>query len=266
MEAETKKKQGNFLWVVMAGLILLILLFVPIEFLFPAQSYPPTSTSTPPLSPTANLEATAQSDGDLTFAQQLALIDEALRQALTASIAYNAPQAMKLDETITIELLLNPSVAPADLGSQLTEPGQVVTAIIEVTPRMKAELISQEGSVFIIQPLHDSPEQFISSSESTLWNWDVTAKEGGTHRLTLILYRLLTVDGKENWRQIETYRSDIVVSVTLGQRLAMLDWKWAAGFLLTLVGSVIGILSWLSNRNKNIEKEKTTRSSKKKHV
>src|SRR5688572_22265569 len=43
--------------------------------------------------------------------KQLAQIDESLRQSLSASIAYNAPTEMNLDESKTIELLLNPTIS-----------------------------------------------------------------------------------------------------------------------------------------------------------
>lgn len=255
VETEKKTRRGNYLWVVILGLILIIsLLSFGVNFLREASTNP-TPTVTPEPSPTIPAEVTVEpSDAPTpTMDEQLAKVDESLRQSMLASIAYNEPQTMELQETITLELLLNPSVLPPELGSLITEPGEVITSSVEVTPRMKAELIPRDAEAFIIQPLHDSPEQFISGTETTRWNWDVTAAKGGKQRLTLIIYRLVVVDGTENWRQIETYRSDIEVTVTLGQRLAMLDWKWFAGILIPAL-FIPALWRYMDNRNKKRKK------------
>ena len=60
---------------------------------------------------------------------------------MQSSFAYNVPESMKLNDTVTIELLLNPSVSASELGNQVTESGTLTTGTFEITPRMKAELI-----------------------------------------------------------------------------------------------------------------------------
>jgi hypothetical protein len=178
---------------------------------------------------------TPQSLSTLSLAQQLASIDDALKQTLTASIAFNAPQEMKLNESTTIELLLNPSVSPEKLGTQVTEPGDVVVGNIEITPRMKAVLKSQDKDAFDIQPLHDDPEQLISGTATTKWSWFVKANKAGAQKLTLVIYRLVRVEGLEDWREVETFSKDIDVKVTFMQRLESFDWKWIIGIIITLV-------------------------------
>jgi hypothetical protein len=169
---------------------------------------------------------------------------------------------MKLNETATIELLLNPSVEPAVLATQITQAGEVVTASVEITPRMKAVLLPQTQEAFFIQPLHDNAEQLISTTETTKWSWDVTAKLGGVHRLTLVIYRLITVDGSDNWRIVESYRSDIDVKVSMAQRFLMLDWKWIAGILLTAL-LIPAFWRWMDQRSKSTEPDpKPKRASK----
>jgi hypothetical protein len=205
------------------------------------------ATATPPASATAPVSLTA---GPL--APDFTEIDQALKAALTGSIAYNAPQAMKLNETATIELLLNPSVEPGVLATQITQPGEVVTASVEITPRMKAVLLQQSQDAFFIQPLHDNAEQLISTTETTKWSWDVTAKLGGVQRLTLVVYRLITVDGNDNWRVVESYRSDIDVEVGMLQRFLMLDWKWIAGILVTAL-FIPAFWRWMDQRRKPAE-------------
>ena len=189
-------------------------------------------------------------------------IDRALRKSVTGSIAYNAPHAMRLNETATIELLLNPSVEPPVLATQVTAGGEVISASIQITPRMKAVLIPQEEGTFSIQTMHDSPEQLISTTETTKWSWDVTAKKGGTHRLTLVIYRLITVDNNESWRLVESYRSDIRVDVTMIQRLLMLDWNWIAGILLTAL-LIPAFWRWMDQRRNQGQPVVESKQSKK---
>lgn len=205
------------------------------------------ATAPPPASATAPVSLTA---GPLV--PDFTEIDEALKSALIGSIAYNAPQAMKLNETATIELLLNPALEPGVLATQITQAGEVVTASVEITPRMKAVLLQQSQDAFFIQPLHDNAEQLISTTETTKWSWDVTAKSGGVQRLTFVVYRLITVDGNDNWRVVESYRSDIDVEVSMVQRFLMLDWKWIAGILVTAL-FIPAFWRWMDQRRKPTE-------------
>ena len=65
--------------------------------------------------------------------EQFAEIDEFLSQSVQSNIAYNVPERVALDETVTLELLLNPSLPPTQLAGEVTEPGTVVTAAVEIT-------------------------------------------------------------------------------------------------------------------------------------
>lgn len=127
------------------------------------------------------------STGEDTLQQQFQEIDKSLSQSTQSSMAYNAPSSMKLADTVTIELLINPSASPTEVDGQITEPGPVITAMIEITPRMKAELIAQNTDAFLIQSIHDNSEQPLSSSRPTRWAWLVTARQGGLQRLSLVI-------------------------------------------------------------------------------
>lgn len=162
-------------------------------------------------------------------------IDKSLSESMKSSIAYNAPTSMKLDDSATIELLLNPVQSPAELGNQITEGGQVVTATIEVTPLMQAVLISADKEAFAIQQLHASSIQPIGIKTVTKWEWVVTAKKAGQQKLTMVISRLVKAKGQDNWLIIETYKSDVDVKVTLAQWLQSLDWKWILGIILTAI-------------------------------
>ena len=183
-------------------------------------------------------------------------IDELLSQAAQGNIAYNAPSNMKLDETVTIQLLLSPAMAQAALATQLPTDGVPIMTTVDITPRMKAELIALDEA-FSVKPLHDSAEQVVSQTEPTSWEWLVTSKKGGPQKVSLVLYRLIIFEDKEYWRQVQTYKADIDVNVTLGQRLQALDWKWFAGLLLSSL--IIPLIKqWLDSRK---EKKSTRRKS-----
>jgi hypothetical protein len=197
---------------------------------------PPTTPTYPaPATPTYPAPTHVATAATISVGDQLAQIDDILRQSIKASIAHNEPQSMLLGETTTIELLLNPSLSPEALSTQVTAPGPVASASVQITPRMKALLLADDSSAFTIQPLYDNPEQLISGTETTQWTWRVTSLKSGTQRLTLVLYRLVQFDGVDYWREIESYRADINVQVTVAQRIGSLDWKWFVGILLTAI-------------------------------
>jgi hypothetical protein len=193
--------------------------------------------------------------------EQLAQIDASLRQALSASIAYNIPVEMQVNETVTIELLLNPSLSEEELKEQISERGGVHTsADVQITPQMKAEIISPDEDAFSIRPLHDDPVQLISGTETTKWSWYVTAQKAGPQILTIVVRRLVKFDNEEYWREVNAYKEDVNVQITLLNRLRAVDWKWIAGLLITL--AVIPALRRWYDQRKN-QPEPTERSRKK---
>lgn len=179
-------------------------------------------------------------------------VDAALRSSYEGSLAYTIPSAMTLDEVSTATLLVSPNVSPAKLEAALADVASAgsttASAAVSVTPRMRAELVGSPPEAFDIQPVHAASEQLLATSEPTTWQWTVTARQEGRHRLTVIVYRLMTVDDKDYWRQV-AYAQSIDVSVTFAQRLARFDWTWLVGLLAT--GLVFPlVLGWVRRRRK----------------
>lgn len=226
-------------------------------------------------------------------------IDKQLKESIKSSIAFNKPEKMKQEENATVEFILNPSLSQSELAtvivehggfvtstvppvellpssngglvtstppvSELLQPGggsvDIVTGEIEITPRMRAVLISQDQNAFTIQELHDNKEQVISSDNSTSWKWSITAKEEGIKTLTLVLYRLVKYEGKEYWREVEAYKAVIAVEVTSLQQVKAFDWKWLAGIVVTIMLALFG---YFTNKNKeNNDKPKPYKNSTK---
>ena len=213
----------------------------------------PTTTATVAPSqpaPTSSSVATSSSP----YADLWSLIDDSLRKNTPASIAYNAPVTMNLNSTADITLLLNPSASPAALSdalsTQVAGTGSVVTsAKIAVTPFMRAELYSDDPNAMIVQALTDA-EQIISSTDTTKWEWTITAKNVGTHSLTLVLNRLVQVGDQQSWREIETYKSTITVRVSLVQWIYTSEGEWTIGTSIAILSAAIALLAYLYSRRR----------------
>lgn len=222
------------------------------------SGHPTATRELEPTSATGSQVTAEPAAGEDPTSAKLAQLDEILHHAAQASLAYNAPNESKLDETFLVQLLLNPAVSETELGQQVTGTGPVTTGTLEVTPRMKAILVTSNPAAFIVQPLHDQPEQVISATETTRWQWNVTAKQAGHQNLTLVVYRLVKYENQEYWREVESYRAEIEVKVSLSQQVQALDWKWLAGSLLTLI-LVPAFWRWLDQRQKKAGAAKKAR-------
>jgi hypothetical protein len=207
-------------------------------------------------------------------------VDSQLRNALNARMAFNKPNQMKKNETTSMELILSPSMSEPMLAAELAErselatstadpnlfiaPGgssaSIATSEIEVTPRMKAVLLAADADAFTVKEMHDSAEQVVSTVDTTAWRWSITARKQGRQTLELIIYQLIKYDGKEFWREVETFRTQIVVTVTISDWLEMLDWKWIASAIL--IPLAIATWKWWHAGNKR-EDEKIPPVTKK---
>ena len=235
--------------------VVLIFLLVACGTTFPAAKTPvATGAPAATTAPTEVSLPTTPTSQALSLDEQMAQIDAALKKTLGASIAYNTPESMTLDQVVTIELLLNPSLSPQVLSTQVTEPGQVVNASLQITPHMKALLVANDDTAFVIKPIHDTPDQLISKTDTTRWAWLVTARKGGTQRLTLVIYRLVEYNGQDYWREVETYKADINIKVTFMQRVKSLDWGWFIGIFVTAV-AIPALWRWIDQRRKQVDKK-----------
>lgn len=254
-------------------------------------------TSTPnPISPTLSTTPTFPStispqitpNPTQILGEAFEALDSQFRNLPEGNIAFNKPGSMKKDSTTVIELVLSFSdtqenlatqiIERGDLATSTAEPGVLIdssgevvsveTSSVEITPRMKAVLISRAPDAFVISEMHDSAEQVVLPDNMTAWRWSITAKKEGSQTLELILYQLIKYDGKEFWHEVETYKADIVVEVTLAGQIKAIDWKWLAGaILIPLTGVAWG---WWRSRNKKpdvlqvkiVEEKKNTNTKK----
>lgn len=200
-----------------------------------------------PGSPTVTPQATS-----VPLPVALATIDAELKNTMEGSIAHNAPNEMTIDSVVDVQLLISPSsllMPPSDLASEITAPGPIISETLQITPWMRAELESSNPEAFFIRPIHSESEQVLSSIEPTEWKWSVLAREPGEQLLYVTVYRLLEVEGRENWRAVEEYRHNMNVEVTWAYRLANIGEALPSAVLFpVMVILLAAFLTWLARR------------------
>jgi len=156
-----------------------------------------------------------------------------------ASIAFNAPDEIQLDDVQRVQLRLSLLKKVEELKRDIVESGTTEGASVQIGNVVSATL---SGDGFQITELTPS-EQGIIESEDTEWRWQVTPKEPGEHFLNVSLSTKLKVDGEEITRSIKTYEHQIRVNVTVGQMVAGFvgkNWQW----LWAVVVAPIAAFGW----------------------
>ncbi len=201
--------------------------------------------------PTSAVPATPHVPSNTVIApDSLASVDEALSESISASLAYQSPAQMQLNEATIVELSINPSLSEAELNDIIHLGNIIETASVQISPLTKAVLVSRNNAAFTIESLHASDEQPIDPSETTHWQWKVTANQSGTQGLILVVYRLVNFDGVHYWREVKTYNSDVTVQASVGQQIAAFDWKWLGGLIFTSI-LVPAFWRWVDKRDGN---------------
>ena len=137
-------------------------------------------------------------------------LDVALSKLIGGNIAFNAPDRMSIGKSKIIEAKLSTNLPANVLITQLTEAGKKESASLIVADRMSATL--NGGGAFDVAP-SGPQQQFISRQEVTTWTWEVTPKQIGTQFLILSFDAVLTVDGKDGTRNVNTFKRSIEVEV-----------------------------------------------------
>jgi len=143
----------------------------------------------------------------------------------TASIAFNAPHEIQLDDVQRVQLRLSLQKKIEELKRDIVESGTVEGASVQIGNVVTAKL---SGDGFEITELTPAAQGIIDSDD-TEWRWQVTPTEPGEHFLNVSLSTILNVGGKEITRSVKTYEHQIRVNVTVGQRVAGFvdkNWQW----------------------------------------
>jgi hypothetical protein len=167
----------------------------------------------------------------------------------TANVAFNTPDKARVGKQFIVEAKLSTHLGKEEIKVLIEEPGKREVAALKVADRMVATL--EGGSAFDISP-SGPKEQWISEKETTDWVWQVAAKTVGEQTLVLSLDAVISVNGKEDKRTINTFKRHINVAVgwpeTVGEWLELIkktgenvSWIWAT--VLIPIGG--GIWAWI---------------------
>jgi hypothetical protein len=143
-------------------------------------------------------------------------LDDQLASLPLGEAAFNAPEKMRLNESVNIEVKIGGPKMVGQMADLITGEGKVESHRVKVARVMEAQLA---GANFEIIPITHA-EQPVSESEPTEWEWQVKAKQEGTQLLHLTLNAVITVDGKERRRKTQTYKKEISVEVAARSRIA----------------------------------------------
>jgi hypothetical protein len=199
---------------------------------------PPTATAPPPLDPVFDE------------------IDRALAAMPLATAAFNAPEELRLGDSVEIHLLLSVSKPISDLKAELTEIGEREGAQVRVAPVMEARLTGDGFRITAQRP----ERQVVGRTIDPEWIWDVEGTEGGSQQLHLTLTALITVEGERTPRPVRTFDEEIEIRVTLRQKVTGFigdNWQWLwAVIVAPLLGLAAGLVR--ARRHRRQEKVETS--------
>lgn len=160
-------------------------------------------------------------------------VDIAVKDLKKANIAFSSPSVMQKNKVEAVTLMLGVRESIQDLLKAI-ESEEKESAIIKYTPRMKAELISENSKAFEIVEIAPSL-QAIGTITPVRWRWDVTPLESGKQYLHLTLIALIKVDDIETALPIRTFHKEIEVKVAASDRFLhflVSNWQWMIGSLI----------------------------------
>lgn len=154
----------------------------------------------------------------------LAAVDKELAKLDWQQMAYTAPDRMEIGSMVTVDVVLGGNRTFAELVPLFENAGKAEGQRVQVADRMEAKLT---GSGFEI--IATTPEtQLVSTTQVTIWRWQVKAKDLGNQKLYLSLNALLSVNGKDTAKSIMTFQREISVQVTSVSGIwAFLERYWA---------------------------------------
>ena len=174
-------------------------------------------------------------------------VDE-IYEALPPALAYfGAPPSMNIDDTEHVHVALSFSEID-DIQNLLSNLLDKKPAEIKISNRVQAILKSADFNV-----IDKSPSiQAVRKKAITKWSWSITPKDSGVKELTVTLFALVTINGKETPLVLNTYERNIRVEVSNVQRgwrfmKENLSWIWTP--FIAIIGFFWGGLKLFNKRS-----------------
>jgi hypothetical protein len=160
-------------------------------------------------------------------------VDEALAHLRAANVAFNTPDQARVGKQFVVEAKLSTHLLREDMSVLIEEPGKREVATLKVSDRMAATLSG--GSAFEVSP-SGPKEQWISDQELTEWDWQVSPRSVGDQVLILSFDAVISLNGREDRRTINTFKRRITVAV---------GWPQTGGEWLDFIRKTGENVSWI---------------------
>jgi uncharacterized caspase-like protein len=197
----------------------------------------------------ARISAAASPKGEVSDPfEQLRLTTEKYLKSVPAR--YNVPEYLTYGLSKEISFVLEPQGVGTGADRLTNMPGEVVTAIVQVSPQVKALLTGPADSVEIkLRGGEDAQRKAVTLSTPVQWVWDVKAIGVGTAVLQLELISFIPSNEKDTSLQVSTFRRQIPIEISgLDQAkrfVAEISSLWAfLAAVATALGGTLAFVGW----------------------
>jgi len=174
------------------------------------------------------------------------LVTQELSKLEQGRLAFNPPSEMTVGKTERVTVRIAKEAGADNIGANMAGSGEATVEPIKVGTFMKARL---QGKGFDVLPLNNE-EQVVAGDTFTEWQWDVTPREAGPHKLSLLVtVRINVPEMGEQQRDFPVKDATINVKVTpagAAQRFMQDNWTW----LLLLVVAFSGVAVFFAIRSR----------------
>lgn len=176
----------------------------------PSAPYPPPPAPPPPPIPQA-FDSEPMGGG-------ATKTDAILEQLESASMVFTVPDHANIKDTITVQLLIDPSKSLDEITEIVTVNGVRTTKRVHVSKIIEANLTAPNFKIDAVTP----EQQAITSTQPTEWLWKLTPQSAGAHEVSLSVIAIVDVGDKSAMHHIKTYEQNVVIEIKTTQLIA--DW------------------------------------------
>lgn len=184
-------------------------------------------------------------------------VDYVIDRLPRAGVAFNnVPDSLKRGKRVLVELVVSATATGAVLRDMVQAEGAVIDTVAPVGRDLHAHLISTSDGLIVKSTTLDQSRTLRRTREAR-WSWWVTAREGGQHDLNLTLNTTITLGDERREIEIESFRREISVFVSPGQRVAAFvgeHWELLFGSVVVPIAG-FGWRTWRRPRTADRDRE-----------
>jgi hypothetical protein len=176
---------------------------------------------------------------------------------------YNVPDSLTYGRSKEISFVLEPQGVGTGADRLADMPGQVATAIVQVSPQVKALLTGPADLVEIkLRGGDDAQRKAVTLSAPVQWIWDVKAIGVGSAVLQLELISFVPNNEKDTALQLSTFRRQIPIEISAMDQakrfVAEIGPVWAfLAALITTLGGAFAFFGWKPTFARSHKKDDT---------